>query len=79
MEDFYKYLYGHDFLLKTDHAVLKWLMQFRNPEGQITKWIERLQEYDRLNTEPEEVTIMLMPCPERPAQMTAHTALGQKQ
>jgi transposase InsO family protein/predicted aspartyl protease len=46
VEHFYKYLYGRKFLLRTDHAALKWLMQFKNPEGQVARWIERLQEYD---------------------------------
>lgn len=46
MEHFYKYLYGREFLLRTDHAALKWLLQFKNPEGQVARWIERLQEYN---------------------------------
>lgn len=44
-EHFYKYLYGRSFLLRTDHAALKWLVNFKNPEGLIARWIERLQEY----------------------------------
>lgn len=46
VEHFYKYLYGRRFLIRTDHAALKWLLQFKNPEGQVARWIERLQEYD---------------------------------
>ena len=46
VEHFYKYLYGRKFLLRTDHAALKWLLQFKNPEGQVARWIERLQEFD---------------------------------
>ena len=42
---FHKYLYGR-LLLRTDHAALKWLLQFKNPEGQVGRWIERLQGYD---------------------------------
>ena len=44
VEHFYKYLYGRKFLLRTDHAALKWLLQFKNPEGQVARWIGRLQE-----------------------------------
>lgn len=66
-------------MLRTDHVALKWLMQFRNSEGQIARLIKRLQEYDfmtsRLNTESEEVTITPTPCLESPVQMTADTAL----
>lgn len=45
IEHFHKYLYGQPFVLQTDHASLKWLMQFKNPEGQIARWLQRLQEY----------------------------------
>lgn len=45
-EHFYKYLYGRKFLLRTDHAALQWLLRFKNPEGQMARWIERLQEYN---------------------------------
>nr|WPV71156.1 MAG: replicase [Ips erranti-like virus 3] len=46
VEQFHKYLYGQRFRLRTDHASLKWLFQFKNPEGQIARWLQRLQEYD---------------------------------
>ena len=43
---FHHYLYGRQFTVRTDHAALRWLLNFRNPEGQIARWIERLQHYD---------------------------------
>lgn len=43
---FHKYLYGRRFLLRTDHAALMWLLRFKSPEGQVARWLERLQEYD---------------------------------
>ncbi|GFR23127.1 transposon Tf2-11 polyprotein [Trichonephila clavata] len=46
VEHFLHYLYGRRFLLRTNHASLTWLLNFKNPEGQIAKWIRRLQEYD---------------------------------
>ncbi|GBO44664.1 Retrovirus-related Pol polyprotein from transposon 297, partial [Araneus ventricosus] len=46
IEHFHHYLYGRKFLLRTDHASLRWLLNFREPEGQIARWIQRLQEYD---------------------------------
>lgn len=45
LEHFHKYLYGQPFLLRTDHASLTWILDFKNPEGQVARWIERLQEY----------------------------------
>ncbi|GBN25236.1 Retrovirus-related Pol polyprotein from transposon 297 [Araneus ventricosus] len=46
IEHFHHYLYGRKFLLRTDNASLRWLLNFREPEGQIARWIQRLQEYD---------------------------------
>ncbi|GBM38864.1 Retrovirus-related Pol polyprotein from transposon 297 [Araneus ventricosus] len=46
IEHFHHYLYRRKFLLRTDHASLRWLLNFREPEGQIARWIQRLQEYD---------------------------------
>ncbi|GBM36473.1 Retrovirus-related Pol polyprotein from transposon 297 [Araneus ventricosus] len=46
IEHFHHYLYGRKFLLRTDHASLRWLLNFKEPEGQIARWIQRIQEYD---------------------------------
>ncbi|UYV73793.1 K02A2.6-like [Cordylochernes scorpioides] len=46
IEHFHHYLYGQKFLLRTDHAALRWLLNFKSPEGQLARWIQRLQEYD---------------------------------
>ena len=35
IEHFHAYLYGRNFLLCTDHAVLQWLLHFRRPEGMV--------------------------------------------
>ena len=40
------FLYGRLFIGRTDHAALKWLMNFHQPDGQVAGWIERLQQYD---------------------------------
>ncbi|GBL98487.1 Retrovirus-related Pol polyprotein from transposon 297 [Araneus ventricosus] len=45
-QHFHHYLYGQKFLLRTDHASLRWLLNFKEPEGQIARWIQILQEYD---------------------------------
>ncbi len=43
---FHVYLYGRPFRIRTDHAALKWLLEFRYPEGQVARWLQQLQEYD---------------------------------
>ena len=46
VKHFHPYLYGRSFVLRTDHAALRWLFSFRLPEGQIARWLEHLQQYD---------------------------------
>ncbi len=45
VKHFRHYLYGREFTLRTDHASLKWLMNFKNPEGQVARWLEILAAY----------------------------------
>ena len=46
LQHFHKYLIGRQFTLRTDHAALKWLLQFKSPEGQVARWLEQLQEFN---------------------------------
>ncbi|GBM51782.1 Retrovirus-related Pol polyprotein from transposon 297 [Araneus ventricosus] len=46
IEHFHHFLYRRKFLLRTDYASLRWLLNFREPEGQIARWIQRLQEFN---------------------------------
>jgi hypothetical protein len=44
---FHIYLYGHRrFTVRTDHSSLRWLLNFKDLEGQLARWLERLQLYD---------------------------------
>lgn len=42
---FRHYLHGKQFVVRTDHGSLMWLLNFKNPEGQIARWIEVLSSY----------------------------------
>ena len=42
---FRPFLLGQKFTLRTDHGSLTWLSKFKQPEGQLARWIEKLQEY----------------------------------
>ena len=46
VQHFRPYLYGTTFTVRTDHASLRWLLNFREPEGQVARWMQQLQEYD---------------------------------
>ncbi len=39
------YLYGHKFVIQTDHAPLKYLQNMKNPTGRFARWIAYLQQY----------------------------------
>ena len=43
---FHHYVYGRRFKVRRDHGALRWLMNFKNPEGQTARWIETLGIYD---------------------------------
>lgn len=43
---FHHYLYGQAFKISTDHGSLRWLLNFKNPKGQIAPWIETLASYE---------------------------------
>ncbi|CAC5379235.1 unnamed protein product [Mytilus coruscus] len=42
---FKHYLLGRKFLLRTDHGSLTWLQRFREPDGQIHRWIQQLSQF----------------------------------
>ena len=45
-EHFETFLYGRRFLVRTDHSALQWLRNFKNPRGQVARWLERLSDFD---------------------------------
>lgn len=43
---FRQYLLGRPFVVRTDHSSLQWLINMKEPEGQLARWLEKLGEYD---------------------------------
>lgn len=43
---FRHYLYGKPFLVRTDHSSLRWLMNKKDADGQLARWIETLSTYE---------------------------------
>ena len=39
------YLLGTPFLVRTDHNSLTWLLNFKDPQGQLARWLEELSQY----------------------------------
>ena len=42
---FKHFLLGRKFTVRTDHSSLRWIRNFKNPEGQTARWIEILETY----------------------------------
>ena len=71
---FRHYLLGRTFTVRTDHSSLMWLLKFKDPQGQLARWMEELSQYnmviqyrpgtkhknaDALSRKPDALT----PCP----------------
>ena len=46
MEQFQYYLDGQRFALETGHNNLRWIMNIKNPQGRLARWITRLAAFD---------------------------------
>ena len=46
VQQFRHYLLGRQFLIRTDHSSLRWLMSFKSPTDQMARWLEVLSQYD---------------------------------
>ena len=47
---FRHFLYGGNFTLRTDHSALKWLLNFKEAEGMIGRWLNHLSEFGLENS-----------------------------
>ena len=46
LKHFRQYLYGRRVTIRTDHGSLRWLTSFKEPQGQLARWLEIISEYD---------------------------------
>ena len=46
VRNFHHYLFGVNFKVRTDNGSLAWLRWFKQPEGQLARWLEFLGTYD---------------------------------
>jgi len=44
-QHFHTYLLGWPFKLQTDRGLLSWLCNFKDPTGQLARWLEQLREF----------------------------------
>ena len=52
MDHFRYYLVGQKFRLRTDNHSLVWLMSFEEPQGQVARWLGRLQYDSQIQRHP---------------------------
>ena len=60
-QHFCPYLLGREFTLHTDHGSLTWLQTFRDPEGQLARWLEKLQQFN-FNIHQNTDALSRLPC-----------------
>ena len=46
LDHFHPYLYGRQFIIRTELSSLRWLVSFKFPEGQLARWLEKIQQYN---------------------------------
>jgi hypothetical protein len=44
-QHFRHYLLGREFIVRTDHSSLQWMMNFKEPQGQLARWLQVLSHY----------------------------------
>ena len=52
MDHFRHYLVGQKYRLRTDNHSLVWLMSFKEPQGQVARWLGRLQYDSQIQRHP---------------------------
>lgn len=45
LREFRHFLLGNPFIIRTDHSSLTWLLNFKEPQGQMARWIEYIFEF----------------------------------
>ena len=46
LQEFRHYILGQEFVLRTDHNSLRWIFSFKAPQGQLSRWLEVLSQYN---------------------------------
>ena len=46
VEHFPYYLYGRPFTIRTDHASLRWPLNFKTADGMLARWLTKLERYN---------------------------------
>ena len=45
LREFRNYLLGQHFIIRTDHGSLTWLLNFKEPQGQLARWMEYVFQF----------------------------------
>ena len=44
VKQFRPYIYGRRITIRTDHGALRWLVNFKDPSGQVARWLQVISE-----------------------------------
>ncbi len=45
LQQFRHYILGREFIVRSDHSSLRWLFSFKEPQGQLARWLEYVSQY----------------------------------
>ena len=62
VKHFHHYIYGVETVVRTDHGALTWLLNFKNIEGQMARWLETLGAYDLKIKHMNADSLSRLPC-----------------
>ena len=46
IQRFRHYLWGRKFTIRSDHSSLRWLLNYKDADGMLARWLAKLQEFD---------------------------------
>jgi hypothetical protein len=76
IQHFLHYLLGRECIVRTDHSSLQWMMNFKEPQGQLAIWLEVLSQYHMQKGENMSMQMFYQDCnPKNPVRKCPYLSL----